>query len=106
MVGFHTYDYARHFVTACSRILGLDTTPAGVYYDGRFVPVSVFPVGIEPDKFEKQLQSAQVQAKIEHYTKAFEGKKVSALTVVFVFKGVYCFFTHHCLGSNLLNLLT
>lgn len=35
MIGFHTYDYARHFLSACTRILGLETTPAGVYYEGR-----------------------------------------------------------------------
>lgn len=27
---FHTYDYARHFVSACTRILGLEGTPEGV----------------------------------------------------------------------------
>lgn len=29
LIGFHTYDYARHFVSACTRILGLEGTPAG-----------------------------------------------------------------------------
>ena len=24
LIGFHTYDYARHFVSACTRILGLE----------------------------------------------------------------------------------
>ena len=32
LIGFHTYDYARHFVSACTRILGLEVgTPAGVH---------------------------------------------------------------------------
>jgi trehalose-6-phosphate synthase len=26
LIGFHTYDYARHFVSACTRILGLEVT--------------------------------------------------------------------------------
>lgn len=30
---FHTYDYARHFVSACTRILGLEGTPEGVEDD-------------------------------------------------------------------------
>ena len=29
LIGFHTYDYARHFVSACTRILGLEGTPSG-----------------------------------------------------------------------------
>ncbi len=24
LIGFHTYDYARHYVSACMRILGLE----------------------------------------------------------------------------------
>jgi trehalose-6-phosphate synthase len=27
LIGFHTYDYARHFVSACTRILGLEVGP-------------------------------------------------------------------------------
>lgn len=26
LIGFHTYDYARHFVSACTRILGLEVS--------------------------------------------------------------------------------
>ena len=28
LIGFHTYDYARHFVSACTRILGLEVPPS------------------------------------------------------------------------------
>lgn len=34
LIGFHTYDYARHFVSACTRILGLEGTPAGGWVAG------------------------------------------------------------------------
>lgn len=27
LIGFHTYDYARHFISSCTRILGLEGTP-------------------------------------------------------------------------------
>ncbi|GKE35166.1 alpha,alpha-trehalose-phosphate synthase [UDP-forming] 1, partial [Tanacetum coccineum] len=27
LVGFHTYDYARHFMSACTHIIGLEGTP-------------------------------------------------------------------------------
>lgn len=29
LLGFHTYDYARHFLSSCARILGLPTMPNG-----------------------------------------------------------------------------
>ena len=37
---FHTYDYARHFVSACTRILGLEGTPEGVEYQGKLTRVA------------------------------------------------------------------
>ena len=27
LIGFHTYDYARHFLSSCSRLLGLKCLP-------------------------------------------------------------------------------
>lgn len=38
---FHTYDYARHFVSACTRILGIEGTPEGVEDQGRLTRVAV-----------------------------------------------------------------
>ena len=26
LIGFHTYDYARHFISSCTRILGLEVS--------------------------------------------------------------------------------
>ncbi|KAL3596608.1 hypothetical protein D5086_008245 [Populus alba] len=40
LVGFHTYDYARHFVSACTRILGLEGTPEGVENQGKLTRVA------------------------------------------------------------------
>lgn len=31
LIGFHTYDYARHFVSACTRILGLEVSTLSWY---------------------------------------------------------------------------
>ena len=30
LVGFHTYDYARHFLSACTRLIGIQATPTGI----------------------------------------------------------------------------
>lgn len=51
LIGFHTYDYARHFLSSCTRILGLPTMPNGVELDGRYAHVGTFPIGIEPGQF-------------------------------------------------------
>lgn len=51
---FHTYDYARHFVSACTRILGLEGTPEGVEDQGKLTRVAAVCVfrKISPSLFE------------------------------------------------------
>lgn len=51
LIGFHTYDYARHFLSSCTRILNLPTMPNGVEFEGRLAHVGTFPIGIEPASF-------------------------------------------------------
>ena len=41
---FHTYDYARHFVSACTRILGLEGTPEGVEDQGKLTRVAAVQI--------------------------------------------------------------
>ena len=53
LIGFHTYDYARHFLSSCTRILGLSTMPNSIDHEGRHVHVGTFPIGIDPEKFSE-----------------------------------------------------
>lgn len=76
LVGFHTYDYARHFLSSCSRILGTSTTPNGVDWNGRFVTVGAFPIGIDPEKFVEGLKKPKVQERIAAHRRKFEGVKL------------------------------
>src|SRR5712672_2300521 len=39
LLGFHTYDYARHFLSSCTRILSFPTMPNGVEFEGRLAHV-------------------------------------------------------------------
>jgi len=47
--GFHTFDYARHFLSCCSRMLGLEhETLRGaisIEYYGRNVGIKIMPTG-------------------------------------------------------------
>ncbi|GMH05570.1 hypothetical protein Nepgr_007410 [Nepenthes gracilis] len=77
LVGFHTYDYARHFVSACTRILGLEGTPEGVEDDqGRLTRVAAFPIGIDSERFVRALEVPQVQDHIKELKERFAGRKV------------------------------
>ncbi|TPX37644.1 alpha,alpha-trehalose-phosphate synthase (UDP-forming) [Synchytrium microbalum] len=76
LIGFHTYDYARHFLSSCTRILGLHTAPNGVDFEGRQVHVGTFPIGIDPEKFAEGLQNPKVQARIALLQEKFRGVKL------------------------------
>uniref|UniRef100_A0A0E0HGZ6 alpha,alpha-trehalose-phosphate synthase (UDP-forming) n=1 Tax=Oryza nivara TaxID=4536 RepID=A0A0E0HGZ6_ORYNI len=76
LVGFHTYDYARHFVSACTRILGLEGTPEGVEDQGRLTRVAAFPIGIDSERFKRALELPAVKRHITELTQRFDGRKV------------------------------
>ena len=59
VIGFHTFDYARHFLSCCSRVLGLDShTDRGsivVEYYGRKVSIKIMPIGVKPARYLEAL---------------------------------------------------
>ncbi|RZS93447.1 bifunctional alpha,alpha-trehalose-phosphate synthase (UDP-forming)/trehalose-phosphatase [Aquimarina brevivitae] len=51
LIGFHTYDYERHFLSSVQRILGHEISFNNVNLENRVVKVDSFPMGIDYDKF-------------------------------------------------------
>ncbi|CAG8455562.1 11472_t:CDS:2 [Ambispora leptoticha] len=78
LIGFHTYDYVRHFLSSCTRILGLSTMPNAIDYEGRHVHVGTFPIGIDPEKFVEGLSQPKVQERIKTLEEKFKGIKIIA----------------------------
>ncbi|KAL7420149.1 Trehalose-6-P synthase/phosphatase complex synthase subunit [Cryptotrichosporon argae] len=76
LIGFHTYDYARHFLSSCTRILGLETQPNGIEFEGRYAQVGTYPIGIEPMQFVNGLTQPKVQDRLEQLENRFKGCKV------------------------------
>ncbi|KZS92464.1 glycosyltransferase family 20 protein [Sistotremastrum niveocremeum HHB9708] len=76
LIGFHTYDYARHFLSSCTRILGLPTMPNGVEFEGRLAHVGTFPIGIDPSTFVEGVEKPTVKARIAALEQRFQGCKV------------------------------
>lgn len=64
LAGFHVAEYVRHFLNACTRILGLSCTDKGVEMTGNeftFCRTKALAIGIEPDMFSKQIESDEVK---------------------------------------------
>jgi len=51
LIGFHTYDYVRHFLSSARRLLGLEDNLNKIAYENRYVQVNAFPMGIEYKRF-------------------------------------------------------
>ncbi len=51
LIGFHTYDYERHFLSSVRRLLGLEVSFNDIYLDNRVIKVDSFPMGIDYKKF-------------------------------------------------------
>lgn len=51
LVGFHTFDYLRHFRATVERVLGGEAGGDRLEVDGRSVRLGVFPIGIEAERF-------------------------------------------------------
>lgn len=52
LVVFNHFDYIRHFLNVCTRMLGLESSPSRVEYNGRLISLGICPMGINPLKYE------------------------------------------------------
>lgn len=51
LIGFHTYDYQRHFMSSVRRLLGYETFFNRIRLDERIVKIDAFPKGIDFEFF-------------------------------------------------------
>ncbi|KAI8591418.1 glycosyltransferase family 20-domain-containing protein [Geranomyces variabilis] len=76
MIGFQTYSYARHFLSSCTRVLGLESTPKGVDFRGSLVSIHIFPIGIDPEALQMRRKQPQVLDKMAAIKELYAGKKI------------------------------
>ncbi|KAK1393362.1 Trehalose-6-phosphate synthase component TPS1 [Heracleum sosnowskyi] len=93
IIGFHTFDYARHFLSCCSRMLGLEYQSKrgyiGLEYFGRTVGIKIMPVGIHMGQIESVMMRADKESIIKELKQKFEGKAVLlGVDDMDVFKGI------------------
>ncbi|MBN1781090.1 bifunctional alpha,alpha-trehalose-phosphate synthase (UDP-forming)/trehalose-phosphatase [bacterium] len=51
LIGFHTYDYVRHFTSSVRRLLGYEHTFGQIALEHRVAKVDAFPMGIDTERF-------------------------------------------------------
>lgn len=76
LVGFHVYDYARHFLSSVLRILGTESSHGLINTGDRIVKVDAFPIGIDYEKFAKAHESPKIQKEIKSLEKQYKDQKI------------------------------
>ena len=64
LIGFHTFDYARHFLESVRRVLGYEHTLGQITLGNHAVKVDTFPMGIDYPKFSQAPKTKEVQLSI------------------------------------------
>ncbi|XP_028767133.1 alpha,alpha-trehalose-phosphate synthase [UDP-forming] 6 [Neltuma alba] len=95
LIGFHTFDYARHFLSCCSRMLGLSYESKrgyiGLEYYGRTVSIKILPVGIHMGQLQQVLSFTKTEEKVAELIKQFAGRGRTLMLGVDdmdIFKGI------------------
>ncbi|KAK3440026.1 hypothetical protein EUGRSUZ_B00354 [Eucalyptus grandis] len=93
LIGFHTFDYARHFLSCCSRMLGLNYESKrgyiGLEYLGRTIYIKILPVGVHMGRLKSALNHCSSAAKAIEIQKQFQGKRIIlGVDDMDIFKGI------------------
>lgn len=76
LIGFHTYNYARHFRSAVLRILGIDSDPTEIKNGKNTSKLGVFPIGISWKHFQSTLNEKACQEAKTQLAKTYANQKL------------------------------
>ncbi len=76
LIGFHVYDYARHFLSSVLRILGVENSHGSITIGSRIVKVDAFPIGIDYSRFVTALNDEETVKEVGILEDHYRDKKV------------------------------
>jgi trehalose 6-phosphate synthase/phosphatase len=76
LLGFHIYDYARHFLSSAVRIEAVEHTHGLMNYKGRTLVADTFPIGIDYEKFAGLLEDNKVKDEIKLINENYQNQKI------------------------------
>ncbi len=76
LIGFHLFDYARHFLSSAMRLLGLEHEFSLLQYEDRTVRVDTFPLGIDYEKYAQAHTKTAVKKEISRLSKNTKHRKI------------------------------
>lgn len=81
LIGFHTFDYVRHFAESARRILGYEHSLGQLFVGKRAVKMDTFPMGIDYQKFSTAHKKSRVIKNIDEIKKSLSGNYKIILSI-------------------------
>jgi trehalose 6-phosphate synthase/phosphatase len=76
LIGFHTHDYTRDFLTSVLRTAGYEHHLGDLTLGDRLVKVDTFPMGIDYAHFAQTAAAAETETRVAELRAKFQGQKV------------------------------
>ncbi len=76
LIGFHTYDYVRHFLSSVCRIVGIEHTLGKLHVNNRIVRVDAFPMGIAYEKYAQAANEPDVKREVDKIVAKIGKRKI------------------------------
>ena len=76
LIGFHTHDYVRYFLTSVLRTAGYEHQLGSLTLRDRVVKVDTFPMGVEFDHFAEAASSKETELRVAELRQKCVGQKV------------------------------
>lgn len=76
LVGFHVYDYVRHFISSAQQILGATSSQGVVDYESHQTTIDAFPISIDYKKYRDNLNSKNVRDNVKSLEERYRGQRV------------------------------
>ncbi|HEU5395621.1 MAG TPA: bifunctional alpha,alpha-trehalose-phosphate synthase (UDP-forming)/trehalose-phosphatase, partial [Verrucomicrobiae bacterium] len=76
VIGFHTHDYTRDFLTSAVRTCGYEHQLGILTLRDRVVKVDTFPMGVDFERFHRAAQSPQTESHVAELREKCVGQKV------------------------------
>ncbi|MEO6916632.1 MAG: bifunctional alpha,alpha-trehalose-phosphate synthase (UDP-forming)/trehalose-phosphatase, partial [Chitinophagaceae bacterium] len=76
LIGFHTHDYAQHFIQTAKMLLGVEHQFNKLQYNNHLIKVDLFPIGIDYEKFASATNDPTILAFKSEIRQKHEGLQI------------------------------
>jgi len=76
LVGFHTHDYTRHFLSCVLRTCGYEHQLGSITLSDRVVKVDTFPMGIDFERFSSTASSVETLGRVGDLRERWKGQRI------------------------------